>query len=161
MQTKRHSPRCDSPAWLLRGISTIPGRLRLRERRLSFLATDSGSAWNWQLEKLDAVADDSGFSQMLLAGEHALLFDAPLERLGFRVPWYYFKGGLIVIRSGQRFRFSFGPPAQPRGAGLGNLDGAAEGIGAIIEMRRTGKRWLRLLGLDGNPAGAAGFNSGA
>lgn len=47
--------RFESPTWLLRGIGALPGRLHLADGMLTCTVTDSGSAWDWQLRKLDAL----------------------------------------------------------------------------------------------------------
>ena len=40
-------------AWLLRGISSLPGMLELADGNLSFTAFGSGNFWGFQLRKLE------------------------------------------------------------------------------------------------------------
>ena len=129
-----------TPAWLLRGISSIPGRLRLRDSRLSFVADGVGSAWDWQLEKLERAAGSAGFTEALKGGRSATLFDEPMPGIGVRSPWYYFAGGLVLRVGGQRYRVSFGKPVGPaRGD---------DELATLISMRQAGKRWLHALGTE-------------
>ena len=126
-----------SPAWLLRGISSIPGELRLGDSRLSFIAQDPGTAWDWQLRKLERVAGSPGFMAKLKAGSAVALFDEPLTKILVRSPWYYFSGGLVLQILGQSYKVSFGQPA-----GSSN---ASDGFETVSAMRQVGKRWLHVL----------------
>lgn len=130
----------DSRAWLLRGISALPGRLQLTGGSLWFTATDTGSAWDWQLRKLDRVAVTADFSQRLQLGQPAVLFRERLENLAITSPWYYFQGGLVVRSARGAWRISFGPPA---GSARATADSE---LRAAATMRRTGKRWLEVFG---------------
>lgn len=126
-----------SPAWLLRGISSIPGELRLCDSRISFIAHGMGSAWDWQLEKLERVAGSPGFAKSLEDGSTASLFNESLTDIHVRSPWYYFSGGLVLQIRGVSYRLSFGKPASSS-----NDD---DELGTVSTMRQAGKMWLRAL----------------
>ncbi len=135
-----------SPAWLLRGISTVPGELRLAGRQLSFWATDRGSAWDWQLRKLDPHARTVDFSRRLGTGGPTLLFSERLEDLRVHAPWYYFRGGLVVTTPKTAYKLSFGRPA--RSSGMLGLHQAADELRTASNMRTIGQEWLRRLTRD-------------
>ena len=126
-----------SEAWLLRGISSIPGELRLSGSTLSFTAHDTGTAWDWQLRKLERGAGSTGFMEALKRGERFVLFKESLADVRVRSPWYYFSGGVVLEIRRQKYRMSFGQPARSSAE-----DNELQTIGA---MRRAGKRWLRAL----------------
>lgn len=126
-----------SPAWLLRGISSIPGELRLNSSRISFIAHEAGSAWDWQLNKLERVAGSPGFMEALKGGSTAALFNEPLTDIHVRSPWYYFAGGLVLQVRDQSYRVSFGRPA---GSSINGDE-----LQTVSTMRRVGKRWLQAL----------------
>ncbi len=126
-----------SPAWLLRGISSIPGVLRLSDSRVTFIAQEPGSSWDWQLKKLEQVAGSPGFTQKLKGGTAVELFNEPLADIRVRSPWYYFSGGLVIQIRGQSYRLSFGQPA-----GSSSDD---DELQTVATMRQVGKRWLREL----------------
>ncbi len=139
-----------SDAWLLRGISSIPGELKLREGRLSFRAEYFGNAWPFQTRRLERLLDRPGLAASLERGEARVLFDWPLDELTVWCPWYYFGGGLKLRRAGVTLRLSLGQPANTE-ANLGSsgtplaLGPAAENLGEVRRMRRQGKRWLAAL----------------
>ena len=126
-----------SPAWLLRGISSIPGELRLSGSRISFIAHDTGSAWDWQLRKLERVAGNPGFAQSLKDGRTVALFNESLTDVQVQSPWYYFSGGLVLQIRGESYRLSFGKPAR-------SSDDDDE-LATVSSMRQAGKKWLHAL----------------
>ena len=126
-----------SPAWLLRGISSIPGELRLSDSRISFIAHDAGSAWDWQLRELERVAGNPGFARSLKDGSTVALFNESLADIQVRSPWYYFSGGLVLQIRGESYRLSFGKPAR-----ASNDD---DELATVSTMRQAGKRWLHAL----------------
>ena len=126
-------------AWLLRGISSIPGQLKLSGGRLSFKAQGSGSAWKHQLRKLERHARQPGLADRLDGDQAALVFDLPLAELSVKFPWYYFSGGLIVKSAGSNYRFSFGRPSDGPGGR------ALEQLQQIGTMRALGKAWKAAL----------------
>ncbi len=126
-----------SPAWLLRGISSIPGELRLCDSRISFIAHERGSAWDWQLRRLERDAGSLGFEKSLKDGSTASLFNESLKDIHVRSPWYYFSGGLVLQIRGVSYRISFGKPASSS-----NDD---DELGTVSTMRQAGKQWLRAL----------------
>ena len=133
----------ESPAWLLRGVSSLPGRLSLAGGTLSLTLHSTGSAWGWQLRKLDRGAAATDLSARLRLGQPALLFRERLENVVIGSPWYYFRGGLIVATARGNWRISFGRPAGSTGfEGLGE---EADELGTALAMRRTGSRWLQVL----------------
>ena len=126
-----------SPAWLLRGISSIPGELTLTESRISFTAQDPGSAWDWQLRKLALLSGNPAFMDTLKRGTAVVVFNEPLADILVRSPWYYFSGGLVLQIRGKSFRVSFGGPA--------GSSSASDELRAVSAMRRVGKKWLQAL----------------
>lgn len=126
-----------SPAWLLRGISSIPGELRLSGSRISFIANEPGTAWDWQLGKLEHVAGSPGFKESLKSGSSATLFNEALTDIRVRSPWYYFSGGLVLQIRGQSYRVSFGRPASPSNDN--------NELNTVSTMRHVGKKWLHAL----------------
>ena len=126
-----------SPAWLLRGISSIPGELTLTESRISFIAQDRGTAWDWQLSKLALQSGNPAFMDTLKSGSAVVLFNEPLSDILVRSPWYYFSGGLVLQIRGKSFRVSFGGPA--------GSSSASDEFRAVSAMRRIGKKWLQAL----------------
>ena len=132
--------RLDTPAWLLRGIGTIPGQLVLSGGRLSFIAEGSGSCWPFQLRSLERDSGQVGLATRIERGQLARVFDLPLREVQVLFPWYYFNGGLKVRSGGRQYRISFG--AQARSGGSANA------IGELVEvyrMRLNGRRWRVVL----------------
>jgi hypothetical protein len=145
-----------SEAWLLRGTSSVPGQLRLSAGQLSFVAQETGTAWRWQLKKLERVAGRPGLADQIDAGQKATVFDVPVSELEVEFPWYYFTGGVIVSFAGARYRISFGRPSNTRlpvdrsdpvEAGTRVLEEAKE----IRTMRTTGRAWKAALQQARNP----------
>ena len=134
-----------SPAWLLRGISSIPGELRLHDSRISFIANEVGSAWDWQLRKLERLLGSPDFLNSLKSGKPSELFNEPLTDIRVRSLWYYFSGGLVLHIRGESCRLSFGRPA--------NFSNDDDEPAKVSAMRHVGKKWLRALTL-GDPADA-------
>lgn len=143
MKANKSTPapqRLDTPAWLLRGIGTIPGRLVLSGGRLSFIAEGSGSCWPFQLRSLERDCGQVGLATRIERGQQPRVFDLPLREVQVVFPWYYFNGGLKVRSGGRQYRISFG--AQARSGGSANA------VGELMEvwrMRANGKRWRVVL----------------
>lgn len=131
-----------TPAWLLRGISSIPGQLSLQEGMLVFRAMGAGSAWPWQLRKLSALPGAGDFAKTLAETGSAVLFRWPLASLRWRIPWYYFGGGLELAHGGHRLRLGFGPPAR---AGDIDLESALADVRQVAAMRENGRLWRHAL----------------
>ena len=129
-----------SPAWLLCGISSVPGELRLSGSLLSFTAHGTGTAWDWQLKKLERRSGVSGLFNILNEGGHAVVFSEHVTDIQARSPWYYFSGGLVLQIRRQAYKLSFGQPARSLGS-----DNEA---GTITIMRHVGRQWLRTLELQ-------------
>ena len=131
-------------AWLLRGLSAIPGELVLDRDGISFLATGPGSAGPRALRKLERQlrspwrVADAGHGH---AG--ARLFRWPLQRVRVQVPWYYFSGGLRLGHGDVELRFSFGRPGNMELAR--DLGTAWDALRTVHAMRRRGKAWLHAL----------------
>lgn len=161
MQSRRGRSRPQNPpvqagplrtdAWLLRGISSIPGTLALAENRLRFTASGYGTAWPFQLRTLERVAARPGLAHRLDADETALVFDLPLgEVRDVSFPWYYFSGGVKLTARGVRYRFSFARPANTRTPP--NREHALEvartvgsAASEISRARRNGEAWKAAL----------------
>ncbi len=129
-----------SPAWLLCGISSVPGELKLGGSVLSFTAHGTGSAWDWQLKKLERRSGASEFMNILKDGGHAVLFREPVIGIRSRSPWYYFSGGLVLQIRQQTYKVSFGQPA--------SSSISQNEVQTIRTMRRVGRQWIRALDLE-------------
>ena len=130
-----------SDAWLLRGISSLPGTLALSRGRLSFVAHGTGSFWRFQLRKLAEQTGQAGLAQHLAEAAPVTLFAVPVAAIDeLRFPWYTFSGGLDVTLNGVRYRFGFDRPANTE---LSN--DTAQAINEIGQARRTGKAWKAVL----------------
>jgi hypothetical protein len=139
-----------SEAWLLRGISSIPGELRLANGRLSFTASGCGSMWKWQLNKLERDARQPGLAGRMDAGECAVIFDVPAAGLQVEFPWYYLSGGLKIRAGGFEYRLSFGRPSNTRmpvdkSDPIKAATRALEELSEVGTMRRVGEAWKKAL----------------
>ena len=141
-----------STVWLLRGISSIPGELKLTQAgRLSFMANEGpGSAWGWQLRKIERQSGQHGLAKRIDVGEDTIVFDVPMKSVAVRYPWYYFSGGLIVKLAGVDYKFSLGQPSNMRlptnRADIGAVTERVEAeLGEVATMRRAGKAWQAAL----------------
>ena len=130
--------RLRSEAWLLRGISSIPGELILAHGVLCFVAHDTGSAWPWQLRKLEDEMQALGFAAAMGRGEGFCLLQWQANALQAWAPWYYFGGGIRLKHRGLVLCFSLGRPANMA------LRAHAGGPGAVGELRR---QWLAIRGM--------------
>ena len=124
-------------AWLLRGISAIPGELHLSGSRLTFTATGTGSAWDWQLRRLEHGSGISGFAGLLKETGRSALFSETLLALTASCPWYFFSGGLVIEIRDQTYKISFGRPV--------DLAGGGDDLSTFYAMRKIGKQWIRAL----------------
>ena len=128
-------------AWLLRGISSIPGELRLAGGTLSFTCTGSGSAWPFQLRTLGRLLQQPLLADTLEAHKPFVLFRWPAHRVVATQPWYYFGGGIVLRHEGIMLRFSFGRPA----SSSEGLAGATAEAHEVLTMRRRGALWMNAL----------------
>lgn len=142
-------------AWLLRGISSIPGALSLQRGLVTFTAHGAGSAWPWQLRKLERIMRAEGLATSIEAGEASVVFRWPVSDARFWIPWYYFGGGLILEHDGQRLRFSFGRPANTH-VPVKDLANVVSNIREVTHMRATGRAWLSALSRARVDMGRAG-----
>ena len=127
-------------AWLLTGISSIPGALRLSGGRLSFTAFGAGNCGRRKLRKLEAETGQEGLAKRLGDDEHAVVFDVPLADVQEATfPWYYFTGGVKLTLDGARYRFGFARPANTK------LPSDGLGLDDIAKARRSGKAWKAVL----------------
>ncbi len=139
--TKKQRTHLSTKAWLLRGISSIPGRLTLGGGRLSFTAFGPGNLWPSQLRKLERDAGRKGLATRLSNDERTVVFEVPrsdVQKVSF--PWYYFSGGAKLTLNGVRFRFGFDKPANTRMTSEGG-----DLVGEIFRARRSGKAWKAVL----------------
>ncbi len=124
-------------AWLLKGISSLPGILALAQGRLSFTASGSGSFWRGQLRTLEQRAGRPGLAQLLDEGRQAIVFDAIFSEIrNVHIPWYYFGGGIKFTVGGIRYRFSFARPANTAGS-----PDIGESVQDLSRARQRGKEW--------------------
>lgn len=133
-------------AWLLRGISSIPGTLRLAAGMLSFTCTGAGSAWPFQLRRLGHVVQQPQLAAILEHGASFEVFRWPVERIVAVQPWYYVGGGLVLRHEGIVLRFSFGRPASS-GDGIAAATAQLHEVGT---MRRRGTMWMDALAQAGS-----------
>lgn len=135
------SPSLQTPAWLLRGIRSVPGTLRLANGRLSFAASDAGNLSSRQRRILERDTGRDGLAARLNQGLETVVFDVPLSDVhDVRVPWYYVSGGLKLTVRGVPYRFGFDPPANTRGSAEG-----ADLWRVIAQARRRGAAWKAVL----------------
>ena len=128
-------------AWLLRGISSIPGELSLRSEVLSFTASGSGSAWPFQLRTLGELFQQPALQTELNAGLTISLFAWPVREISASMPWYYFSGGITLQRRGVRVRLGFVRPVD-----AGRIPGRAlAGLAEVGAARECGKLWASTL----------------
>lgn len=135
------SPRLCSDAWLLLGISSVPGELVLQAGWLSFTAHHTGSAWPWQLRKLARRVASPGIAATIDAGTDTVVFKWSAQDLQAWCPWYYFGGGIKIRQADTVLRFSLGRPANMN---LSDSD-AAESLAEVGRMRSQGRLWLAAL----------------
>lgn len=128
-------------AWLLRGISSVPGALRLKGGMLSFVASGTGSAWPWQLRKLAVLLGKPGLAESIDAGKPVVLFEWPVAEVDVATPWYYFGGGIKLRHGGVALRLSFGRPA----ASSHTLGDAAVELNEVTAMRARGSLWVQAI----------------
>lgn len=137
------SAKLRTEAWLLMGISSVFGELKLSDGRLSFTAYGMGSLSESQLNTLERDARQAGLAERLNNNETAVLFDAPLAEIESKFPWYYFSGGVKLVVGGAHYRFSFDRPANENvPCDVGNALDAGDGI---INARQRGKAWQAVL----------------
>lgn len=130
-----------TPAWLLRGISSIPGELRLSSATVSFVAHGSGNTWPAQLRRLASLLGRPPFGAALEEGRSVEVFAWPVGEVAVAQPWYFFGGGLKLRRRGVGLRISFGRPA-------GGARSPGEALAEFREaaaMRARGKLWAAAL----------------
>jgi hypothetical protein len=142
--------RLRSEAWLLLGISSLPGELVLSSGTLSYFAHSTGSAWPWQLRKLERRVSNNGLAKAIDEGSQHLVFEWSVDKLQSWCPWYYFDGGIKVKHENLVLRFSFGAPAntqvRARDSGLADvLKEAVASVRDVAAMRRRGKLWQKAL----------------
>jgi hypothetical protein len=128
-------------AWLLRGIGSIPGELKLTSGTLAFEAFGTGSAWPFQLRKLQHLLSQPQLAQSLEQGNSIQLFSWPARDVSCVLPWYYFGGGMKLQHDGVELRFSFGRPS----SGGQSLAQAGTELQEVGTMRARGKLWAAAL----------------
>lgn len=133
--------RLRSEAWLLRGISSLPGELGLNAGKLSFISTATGSTWPFQLRKLGAVLNRKGLAKAVEEGKPFQFFEWPAHEVRVSMPWYYFGGGIKFKYQDTELRFSFGRPVST-GPELADVAAELRELGA---MRSRGKLWAKAL----------------
>ncbi|MBT7410650.1 MAG: hypothetical protein HN826_13185 [Methylococcales bacterium] len=138
--TRKYADIC-TEAWLLRGISCLPGLLKLDNQILSYTALDYGNLWNFQLRKLELTNNINNIKQELDEKHKIILFELPMSEVKqAHIPWHYFSGGIKITTNKNHFRFSFARPA--------NTYFPMERLNAsndILESRQSGKAWKKVL----------------
>ena len=140
-------------AWLLRGISSIPGELELREGRVRFTALNAGSAWPWQWRRLEADLGRPGLARTVeQEGQRAVLFDWPVGEVRYHTPWYHFGGGLRLECADLSLNFGLGEPTDGPGNRfdpVGEVQRAAREFRSVGLMRQRGRLWRAALAAAG------------
>jgi hypothetical protein len=123
-----------------------------------FIARNTGSAWPWQLRKLERNLAAPGIAESIDDGTRTEVFKWPVVELKAWCPWYYFGGGIKLQRGPLVLRFSFGRPANTRirshqlGPGFA-LREAAANLSEIGTMRSRGRLWQAALGANASDKG--------
>lgn len=137
-------------AWLLRGISSIPGELILEHGVIRFVANGSGSAWPWQLRKLEHEVGTPGLAQSIDRCDGNCVFRWPVDSVRAWAPFHYFGGGIRLGHGYVVLSFSFGRPANMDLRVYPGLPNVVKELHrqfpVVRRMRRHGKRWLAALG---------------
>ena len=149
-KTPKNEGRLRTESWLLRGISSIPGELVLNAQSLSFIATNTGSAWPWQLRKLERLLGSKGIARAIDDGTRTTAFEWPVREVRAWCPWYYFGGGIKLQHEAVVLRFSFGAPGnmqlrpRPRDS-VAVLQQVSDTIEEVRSMRSVGALWQAAL----------------
>jgi hypothetical protein len=85
-----------SPEWLITGVGSVPGELKLADGRLSFTAFGRGNLGRRQLNKLEGDAHQPGLADRMNGGENSVVFELPITEVEVEFPWHYFECGLRV-----------------------------------------------------------------
>ena len=133
--------RLRTEAWLLRGISSLPGELRLISGNLSFVSAGTGSTWPFQLRKLGVVLNQPALAKTVEDGNPFQFFMWPAHQVAVVMPWYYFGGGIKLNYEATELRFSFGRPASSNRT----LAGAAAELNEMSAIRGRGRLWAQAL----------------
>ena len=138
-------------AWLLQGVNSIPGVMKLEDGRLSYTAVGCGTFGSRSLHDLASRLGKDVAADKLEDGDEALLFDVALAEVqDVNFPWYYFSGGVKLSVHGVGLRFGFDRPANTMmsDAVADSMENLVEGIESVAEIsraRKSGKVWKELL----------------
>lgn len=139
-----------SEAWLLRGISSLPGELILERGMLQFVAHGTGSIWPGQLRTLEQALRMPGLATSIDRDGRSRLFAWRVNAVHAWAPWYYFAGGIKLAHAGVVLSFSFGRPAnmevRRHADGFGAIAEVRKQVESIRRMRDGGRGWLAALG---------------
>lgn len=100
----------ESRAWLLDGpIKSIPGMLYWDGTTLTFVACGPGKFSENDIEALaNRFAMPEGTTAAILQETASPLLRASKNDIsGYKMPWYYFKGGIHITLRNQTYKFSF------------------------------------------------------
>lgn len=116
---------------------------------LRFVANGSGSAWPWQLRKLEHHLAAPGLAASIDHGGGSCVFRWPLEAVQAWIPFHYFGGGIRLSHKDIVLSFSFGRPANMDlrvHAGPGDVLAEVRSQWSTVRrMRERGQRWLAAL----------------
>lgn len=133
----------------MRGLSGIPGELILARGVLRFEAHGTGSAWAWQLRKLERELRAPGLAAAIERGERCRVFEWPPTAARAWALLYCFGGGIRLRCAGTVLSFSFGRPAslglRTQANGFGAIAEIRKQVDAVRSMRGRGRRWLSAL----------------
>jgi hypothetical protein len=138
MQTQNFS----SEAWLCRGISTVPGELKLEDGRLSYTAFGFGTILWFQRGKLEREAHQPGLADRMRRGENSVVFDARMTDVETEFPWYD-PGGLRIRVGEAKYRIVFSESARVHHKGniAGELIQSVFIIQKLTKAMRLWKAW--------------------
>lgn len=144
----------ESRAWLLEGATkSIPGMLYWDGNALTFVACGPGKFSEHDIQRLaDRFAMPDGTCAAILKEQPSPLLRASKGEIsGYKMPWYYFKGGIHITIRNQSYKFSFIRPQntvepsyyledQYRWAG-----GAGQEDVDVLGGKAAGAQWKQLL----------------
>jgi len=135
-----HQP-LNQPVWLLRGVQSASGMLRLSNGTISFSCDGQGQLFAFQLRKLERQLGQKGLAEHLEQDRRSQLFSLPATACGIRWPWYYFSGGFVItLDNGVKLRLSFARPNSTRGMNQ-NIQLSTHGAVDAMAARQVGKQW--------------------
>lgn len=141
-----------SEAWLLVGFyHSLPGVLALKNGKLTFTATSSGTFGNKGLLKIEQKSGVKDFALSLTRNQPTKLFSVELSGIQkVNYPWIYFSAGANITLNDQKYRLSFIQPNNTVMPVLSKSDYSfvygrtVDIVQDISGARKVGKKWKSL-----------------